>query len=142
MPSIRNQDLNITINPETNMVTATLSYVVRFTALDRNLAHLGMSFRVKAYIMGVDAPSWTGPSVIYSFPSTNFPPMPVGGAFPFNTFIDTPVQTHTVTKPRADFQEDPVAGDADEIRGKISIEIVNALPAVSDNYTNIITLPG
>lgn len=118
MPTISSVNLTLTtVGPD---VTINVKYQVVFTPFERHLAGLGLIFRERIAVLGIDPPgSFTG-TLLTNFPSPNLPV--TDGNVP-----QTITRNETVTRTRASLQEDPF--DADEIRARIRIGAVGFPPA-------------
>jgi hypothetical protein len=116
MPSISATTLTLTtVNLDT---TINVTYNATYTPFERQLAGLGMTFHEHIDVEGVDGAVGT---TITTFPLANHA-VTVGAA---NQVIARNV-SKTVT--RASLQEDPAAGDNDEIRAKIRIHAIGLPP--------------
>ena len=120
MPTVENPTLTLTTVNDATKVTVTFNAV--FTAFERQLAGLGMTFHQHIDVIGIDPPgSFTG-SVMIEFPMTGF-------AVTVGSGSQTIFRNAEMTTHRGTFQEDNQSGDADEIRCKIRIHSVG-LPLV------------
>jgi hypothetical protein len=123
MPIVSNATLTLTtVNNDT---TISVSFDTIFSPFERELAGLGLGFHPHIDVIGVDpAGSTTGTvlSLPTTFPQTSFPVTP-GGAV-----SQTIPRTLAITVPRSSLQEDPAAGDADEIRCRIRIHALGMPP--------------
>jgi hypothetical protein len=123
MPTVTNPVLTLTtVGSDT---TIAVTYDATYTAFERQLAGLGMTFHAHIDVQGMDpAGSLTGTTIV-SF--DNDPqPVTVGVGSQVLSRSPTPI---TVT--RASLQEDPTVGgvaDNDEIRAKIRIHSVGLPP--------------
>ena len=132
MPSTNNRQL--TLNTENDQVKITVTYNAVFSAFERRLAALGLVFRERIAVIGVDPDvGGTTGTVLANFPSPNL--VVTDGAA-----SQTIARNVFITVPRANLQED--AG-TDEIRCRIRIE-ANGLPAAvtADAFTDQETLLG
>ncbi len=119
MPSVNSAQLTLT-TIGTN-VTINVTFNAVFTAFERQLAGLGMTFHEHIDVFGIDPPGSTTGTVITSFPSPNF-------AVTVGAGSQTIPRSVSMVVSRASLQEDAGVGDADEIRCKIRIHSVG-LPA-------------
>lgn len=132
MPSTSNRQL--TLNTENDQVKITVTYNAVFSAFERRLAALGLVFRERIAVIGVDPDvgSTTG-TVLANFPSPNL-------AVTDGAASQTIARNVFITVPRATLQED--AG-TDEIRCRIRIDSISLPPAVTaDAFTDQETLLG
>src|SRR5262245_25928751 len=116
MPTINATTLTLTtVNQDT---TITVTYNAVFNTLERNLVGMGMSFHSHEDVEGVDGGVGT---LITSMPTF---------VFPVTVGVGSQVIARSVSKTvtRASLQEDPAAGDNDEIRCKIRIHASPVLP--------------
>jgi len=113
--------LNTTIN---------VTYDAKFSVFERHLAGLGLIFRERIAVIGVDPPNSTTGAVVANFPSPN---LPVSDG----TAEQTIARNVSLTVTRASLQEDSGAGDNDEIRCRIRIEAIGLPPDVTpDAFTD------
>jgi len=119
MASINNA--NLTLTTVNQNVTINVTFNAVFTAFERQLAGLGMTFHEHVDVLGVDPPGGTTGTVLTTFPLTNFAVTVGGGS-------QTIARNVSKTVTRASLQEDTGVGDNDEIRCKIRIHAVG-LPA-------------
>ena len=122
MPSANNRQMTLTTVG--NNVTINVTYNAVFTEFERHLCALGLTFRERIAVVGVDA---AGNRDLANFPSPNF--MVTDGAGSL-----TIARNISMTVPRNDLQED--ADDADEISCRIRIETIGLPPEVTpDRFT-------
>jgi hypothetical protein len=132
---------NLTLTREGGNVRVTVTYNVVFSAFERNLAGLGMTFIERISTLGVDPPGSTTGTVLAEFPAQLIPVPP--GAGP----ISIP-RNRQILVTRGQLDEDPsiVIGpefDADEIRCRIRIQSAGLPPAVTpDAFTDQEVLGG
>ena len=134
MPSTNNRQLTLTTVGDN--VTINVTYNAVFSPFERRLAGLGLVFRERIAVIGVDPEGATTGSVLrVGFPSPNF-------AVTDGAAAQTIARNVSVTVPRASLQED-LAGDTDEIRCRIRIDSIGLPPAVTaDAFTDQETLLG
>ncbi len=120
MPTVENPTLTLTTVNNATEVTVTFNAV--FTAFERQLAGLGMTFHQHIDVIGIDPPGSLTGSVLIEFPLTSF-------AVTVGPGSQTIFRNAVMTTQRGTFQEDNQSGDADEIRCKIRIHSVG-LPLV------------
>lgn len=128
MPSINNRQLTLTTVDD--RVTINVTYNAVFSAFERRLAGLGLVFRERIAVLGVDPDkgSTTG-SVLHNFPSPNL-------AVTDGAASQTIARNVSRTVSRDSLQED-LAGDRDEICCRIRIEANGLPPAVTpDAFTD------
>jgi hypothetical protein len=110
--------------------TINVKYNARFSVLERHLAGLGLKFREKIAVIGVDPPGSTTGTVIANFPSPIL-------AVTDGTAAQTIPRDVSLTRPRASLQEDNGLGDDDEIRCRVRIAAEGLPPAVTpDAFTD------
>jgi hypothetical protein len=128
MPTAANRQLTLTtVGPDT---TIKVTYDAKFSVFERHLAGLGLIFRERIAVIGVDPPGSTTGSVLTNFPSPNL-------AVTDGTTEQTIARNVSKTVTRASLQEDSGVGDDDEIRCRIRIEIVGFPPEVTpDAFTD------
>ena len=131
----RTNSRNLTLTRENANVRVTVTYNVVFTAFERNLAAMGMTFVERISTLGVDPPgSFTG-TVLAEFPAQVIAVPPGTGAVQVT-------RNRQILLTRAQLDEDPsfVVGpdfDPDEIRCRIRIEANGLPPAVTpDAFTD------
>lgn len=109
-----------------------VKYNAVFSAFEHRLVGLGLRFRERIAVIGVDPPGATTGTVLTNFP-VEF--IEVTG-----DIAQPPILRHrTVTVPRALLDEDqnPVLVDPDEIRCRIRIEAIGFPPGVTpDAFTD------
>jgi len=129
MPQTNNRQLTLTTVGSN--VTISVTYNAVFTAFERRLAGLGLKFRERIEVIGIDPAGGTAGTVLHSFPVTNY--AVTDGDAP-QTIPRNDV-SKTVT--RASLQEDAALGDNDEIRCRIRIQAVG-LPSdfTPDEFTD------
>jgi hypothetical protein len=136
MPTVENANLElITVNGN---VTIRVTYDVRFTPFERQLADLGLRYHSHITAHGMDpAGSLTGPNLVgVIFPTLNFP-------VTAGTVDQVLPRDESQTVIRALLQEDPNVGDADEIRCKIRIHSVGIPPEFTEDlFTDQVVLLG
>jgi hypothetical protein len=124
-----------------NSVTLTVKYTVVFTVFERHLAALGLKFRERIDVFGVDDPGAATSAVVASFPSRFI--AVTDGAAP-----QTIVRNASIVVPRAQLDEDaspilPPDFIPDEIQCGIRYEAVGLPLAVTqDVLTNQMVLGG
>jgi len=128
MTTLINRTLTLTtVGADT---TIEVEYTAQFTVFERRLAGLGLVFREQIAVIGVDPPSGTTGSVLALFPVQTLPV--VDGAV-----VQVIPRVRSLTVPRASLQEDPAAGDNDEIRCRINILAIGLPPEFTpDAFTN------
>lgn len=120
---------NLTLTTVGSNVTIGVTYTATFTEFERSLANLGLRFRERIRVIGIDPPGgFNGTILPVSFGSTTLPVTPGPGP------LSIP-RNRTVTVPRSVLQEDTAPGDADEIRCEIIIEPVG-MPASVNGFTD------
>ena len=115
MPSINSANLALTTVNQNVTINATFNAV--FSAFERQLAGLGMSYHEHIEVIGVDPAGSTTGVVLTSFPLTTFAVTAGAGS-------QTIARNVSKTVTRASLQEDSALGDDDEIRCKIRIHAV------------------
>jgi hypothetical protein len=131
MPTVSNANLNLTtVN---NDVTVDVDFDVTFTAFERQLVALGLTFDYHIDVQGVDGATRTT--------LTSFSPTGIGVSVGAGSVI-VPV-ADSITVSRASLQEDTGAGDNDEISCKIRVHAQGLPPTfTSDVFTNQRVLVG
>jgi hypothetical protein len=116
MPTVNNPTLNLTTVNQNVSISVTCS--VRFTEFERKLSGLGLRYRSRVLVRGMDPGS---SQVLAIFPATTIPVTSGDGPqiVPFS---------QAITRTRASLQEDEGLGDDDEIRCSISINAVGMPP--------------
>ena len=131
MPSTNTRVLTLTTVG--NNVTINVTYNAVFNEFERHLCRLGLAFRERIAVLGVDSAGPSAGTVLATFPNTTF-------AVTDGTGSQTISRNVSITVPRSDLQEDE--GD-DEISCRIRIEAIGLPPAVtSDAFTTGGTLLG
>ena len=125
MPTTNNR--NFTLTTVDSNVTVNVTYNVVFTAFERHLAGLGMAFQERIRVLGVDPAGSTTGTVLHSFPVQNLPVTDGSGT-------QTITRNRSISVSRASLQEDPAAGDADEILCRIEIAAVGLPPAEQQQF--------
>jgi len=139
MPIINTPEL--TKSQVGNSVTLTVKYNVVFTVFERHLAALGLKFRERIDVFGVDDPGATTSAVVASFPSRFI--AVTDGAAP-----QTIARNVSIVVPRGQLDEDgspilPPDFIPDQIQCGIRYESVGLPLAVTqDALTNQIVLGG
>jgi hypothetical protein len=132
MPTVTNPILILTTVGA--LTTVNVTYNATYTAFERQLAGLGMTFHAHIDVQGMDpVGSLTGTTII-SLPNDPHPVTVGAGSQVLARSVSLP------PLPRALFQEDPTVGgviDNDEIRAKIRIHSVG-LP---DEFTPDVFTP-
>jgi len=147
MPLIDNP--NLTLTTVGDNVTINVRYEVEINPVEQFLAGHGLRFIERIAVIGVDPPGGTTGTVLHNFPFDiidvqplggttgtvlhNFPPEPLPATLGGGNQIIGRNRSLTVT--RASLQEDAGLGDADEIRCRITIELLN-LPANVTRFTD------
>ena len=121
--------------------TVNVTYNAVFSAFERNLAGLGMTFIERISTLGVDPPGSTTGTLLAEFLAQVIPVPPGGGP------VSVP-RNRSIVLTRAQLDEDPsiIIGpdfDADEIRCRIRIQSTGLPPAVTpDAFTDQEVLGG
>lgn len=118
MPTVSGQNLTLTTTNANTTIRVT--YDANFTAFERHLAHLGLVFRERIRVIGVDPPGSTTGTGLANFPAETIP-VTDGG-----TPQSIP-RNRTLTVPRSSLEEDP-GPDTDEIRCRIRIAAIGLPP--------------
>lgn len=132
---------NLTLTREGGNVRVTVTYNALFSAFERALANLGMTFVERISTLGVDPPGSTTGTVLAEFPAAVIPVPP--GAGPISV-----ARNRQILVTRAQLDEDPslIIGpefDPDEIRCRIRIESRGFPAAVTpDEFTDQEILSG
>jgi len=119
MPTVTNANLTLT-TVGTN-TTINVKYNVTFSVFERHLVGLGLIFRERIRVIGVDPPGSTTGTALTNFPAPNLP-VTDGGA------PQTIARNVSITVPRALLNEDAGLGDNDEIRCRIRIAAIGLPP--------------
>ncbi|MFJ8787305.1 hypothetical protein [Streptomyces sp. NPDC102476] len=128
MPTVTNANLTLTTVDKNTTIQVT--YSANFSAFERRLAKLGLVFRERIRVIGVDPPGSTTGTVLANFPAVDLPV--TDGGTP-----QTIPRTRSITVSRASLQEDSGLGDNDEIRCRIRIAALGLPPAeTSDVFTD------
>ena len=128
MPTTNNRQLTLTTVGAN--VTINVTYNAVFSVFERHLAGLGLVFRERIAVIGVDPAGATTGTVLTSFPSPNL-------AVTDGAAVQTIARNVSMTVARAMLQEDPAVGDSDEIRCRIRIEAIGLPPGVTpDAFTD------
>jgi hypothetical protein len=126
---------NLTLTREGTNVRVAVTYNAVFSAFERNLAGLGMTFVERISVMGMDPAGSTTGTVLAEFPGQVIP-VPAG-AGPLSVG-----RNRQIVLSRAQLDEDahPFLGpeiDADEIRCRIRLQATGLPPAVTpDAFTD------
>jgi hypothetical protein len=139
MPGTNNRDLTLT--REGANVRVVVTYNAVFSAFERNLAGLGMTFIERIAVIGVDPPGSTTGTVLREFTAQVIPVTAGPGS------LSVPRRREIVlTRLQLDEDSNPFVGpdfDADEIRGRIRIQASGFPPAVTpDAFTDQEVLSG
>lgn len=132
---------NLTLTREGGNVRVTVTYNALFSAFERALANLGMTFVERIATIGVDPPGSTTGTVLADFPAQVIPVPPGAGGI-------SVARNRQIIVTRAQLDEDPslIIGpefDADEIRCRIRIESRGLPAAVTpDEFTDQEILSG
>ena len=125
MPSTNNRQLTLTTVNDN--VTVNVTYNAVFTEFERHLCRLGLAFRERIAVIGVDEAGPSAAEVLVNFPSPNFTVTDGTGSL-------TIARNVSMTVPRSTLQDDEA--DEDEIRCRIRIETIGFPPEVtSDRFT-------
>ena len=132
MPIVTNAHLTLTTQDQDTRIDVT--YTVIFSEFERHLAHLGLVFRDRIRVIGVDpAGSRTG-TVLANFGAQDIPVTDGNGPQRFDYDNN---HTRSLTVPRSLLQEDPGSGDPDEILCRIRIAAIGLPPLETpDVFTN------
>lgn len=131
MATIANPALTLTPFTENSQpkVKIEVKYNVTFTQSEIDLQTSGFKFQEVIQILGVDAPNPVDQVLVSNIVPTQDITIPgVGVAVS---------RMRTAKVLRKDLQEDPMAGDADEIRCSIQI-----IPVAASIFTNTVSLAG
>ena len=138
MPRVTNAKLALDTKDQHTEITVT--YTVEFSVFERHLAHLGMVFRDRIRVIGVDPEGSTTGTVLANFDSRVLP-VTDGNEPQSITFGDEHPRHINVL--RSVLQEDPGLGDSDEIRCRIRIAAQGLPPLETpDVFTNEVILLG
>ena len=128
MPNVTNANLTLTTTDGSTKIN--VRYTATFSAFERRLAGLGLVFRERIRVIGVDPPGSTTGLRLHDFPAENLP-VTDGNA------TQTLNRNRTITRDRSSLQEDPGLGDNDEIRCRIRIAAIGLPPAeTADVFTD------
>jgi hypothetical protein len=127
MPSTNSR--NLTLTTVDSNVTVNVTYNAVFSQLERHLAAQGLIFRERISVLGVDPSGGTTGTVLHNFSAQNIPVSDGAGN------VSVP-RNRSITVSRASLQEDVVAGDADEIRARIAIELIGFPTPLADQFTD------
>jgi hypothetical protein len=119
MPTVTSANLTLTTTNGSTEVR--VRYVAGFSTFERHLAGLGLIFRERIRVIGVDPPGSTTGLGLHNFPAENIPVTDGNGAQNFN-------RERFINVPRSSLQEDAGLGDADEIRCRIRIAAIGLPP--------------
>jgi hypothetical protein len=134
MPTATNAHLTLITQDQNTTIDVT--YTANFSVFERHLAHLGLVFKERIRVIGVDPAFSTTGSGIVSFEAQNI--QVTDGNVPQSIN-----RTRSLTVLRSSLQEDPALGDTDEIRCRIRIAAIGLPPIETpDVFTNQETLPG
>jgi hypothetical protein len=133
MPTINTPSLTHTIVGVN--VTLTVTYNAVFTAFERQLAGLGMTFHEHLDVFGIDPPGSLTGTQLATFPLATL--AVTAGAGP-----QTIARSAQMVMTRAALDEDPAFGNPDEISVKIRIHSIGLPPPFTpDIFTNEEVLP-
>jgi hypothetical protein len=127
MPSTNSR--NLTLTTVDSNVTVNVTYNAVFSQLERHLAAQGLSFRERISVLGVDPSGGTTGTVLHNFGAQNIPVSDGAGS------VSVP-RNRSITVSRASLQEDVAAGDTDEIRARIAIELIGFPAPLADQFTD------
>jgi hypothetical protein len=118
-------------------VTIKVTYTVDFSGFERAMVASGLEFEEQIDVIGVDPKGSTNGQLLASFPSQMIDKGKIVGT------TDPLPRSRSLHVKRTEMQEDPMVGDADEIRCRIRIAAIGLPPGVtSDVFTNEAELPG
>ena len=133
MPTINSPSLTVTIVGVD--VTLDVTYNAVFTAFERQLAGLGMTFHEHLEVFGIDPPGSLTGTQLATFPLAAL--AVTAGAGP-----QTIARSAQMVMARAALDEDPAFGNADEIRVKVRIHSIGLPPPFTpDSFTDEEVLP-
>lgn len=115
MPSTNSRNLTLVTTGANTEVR--VQYNAVFSPFERFLAANGLIFRERIAVLGIDPPGSTTGTVLHNFAAQDLPV--TAGAAP-----QTIARNRSLTVPRASLNEDPGLGDNDEIRCRITIELI------------------
>ena len=128
MPTVTAANLTLSTTNQTTRIT--VAYSVRFSVVERRLAGLGLVFRARIRVIGVDPPGGTTGTVLANFPPDDLE-VTDGGA------PQTLTRSPFIDRPRSSLQEDTGLGDHDEIRCGIRIAAIGLPPLETpDRFTD------
>ncbi len=133
MPST--SDRNLTLTTQDSNVTVKVKYNAKFTTFERRLAGLGMVFRERINVLGLDPDNGTTGDLLERFPIETIPVTDGNGT-------QVLARNRSITVPRSTLQEDPGLGDTDAIRCRIEIVALGLPPAITEEFTDVETLLG
>jgi hypothetical protein len=134
MPTLTNANLTLTTVDQT--VSIRVTYRVTFSAFERHLANLGLIFRERIRVIGVDPSGGTTGIELHNFGAQNIPVTNGNTEESFN-------RIRNIERSRASLQEDTGLGDNDEIRARIRIAALGFPPAETpDTFTDQEVLVG
>ena len=126
MASINSANLTLTVVG--NNVTVNVTYNAVINRLERFLVPNGLVLTERIAVIGVDPPFGTTGTILHNFPAQNLP-VTAGGV------PQIIARNRSMVVSRASLQEDVGLGDADEIRCRITIDVVN-LPVDVTAFTD------
>jgi hypothetical protein len=134
MPTATSANLTLTTVDQT--VTIRVRYTAGFSPFERHLANLGLIFRERIRVFGVDPPGSTTGTRLHDFPAQDLP-------VTNGTTTQTIQRDRQITVSRSSLQEDIGLGDNDEIRCRIRIAALGLPPAeTSGTFTDQEVLVG
>jgi hypothetical protein len=125
MPTVENPDL--TLKTVDNTVTIIVDFDARFTHFERQLHDLGMKSHAHADVVPIDNGKDIGPTIV-SFPTEPFDEIDTASSG--DQVIH---KTLRLKVDRSTLQEDPDAGNADELEVKIRIHTPEAPVVFTDD---------
>jgi hypothetical protein len=125
---------NLTLTTVDGNVTINVTYSAVINPLERFLEASGLVLRERIAVIGVDPPGGTTGTVLHNFPAQDLPVTPGAGS-------QTIARNRSLTVTRQSLQEDPGLGDDDEIRCRITIDVLN-LPVDVTGFTDQVILLG
>jgi hypothetical protein len=125
MPTVENP--NLTLKTVDDTVTVIVDFDARFTHFERQLHDLGLRYHAHADVVGVDNGTDIGPTIV-SFPFEQFDEIDTAssGDQVIHKTLRLPVDRSTL-------QEDPDAGNADELEVKLRIHAPEAPVVFTDD---------
>lgn len=128
MPTVENA--NLTLKTVDNTVTIIVDFDGKFSPFEQQLAALGFRYHSHANVVGIDNGTDIGPTIV-SFPTEPFELDTNGSG---GQVIH---QTLKLKVDRSTLQEDPDAGNADELEVKIRIHAPDTPVVFTDDvFTN------